>query len=227
MVQKLSQSVFLCYNEEENVRITYETVKRVVAPLRKYTFKFLFTDNGGTDKTRAIITALAKKDKKVQGVFLSRNFGIEASFAALVDHAEGDAMIMLFCDLQDPAELIPEFIKKWEQGNNMVVAKYTNTEDDMVTLMLRRAFYFVFRRISSIDVPVNASGVGLIDRKSIDVLKSLPERYRFFRGLRAWIGFKSAFVLSPQEARARREFIQLHHAHSAPSGACTAFPISF
>ena len=183
-----------CFNEEQNVVVIYRRIKRVLSNIRKYSFSFLFVDNGSTDKTREKITQLARSDKKVHGVFLSRNFGPEASAAALIDHVQGDAIITLPCDLQDPPELIPDFLRKWEQGNNIVVGAYKKTEDDLITAFLRKTFYSFFKKLSNIDIPVNASGSGLLDKKSILAMKSLPEKYRFFRGLRAWIGYKSDFV---------------------------------
>lgn len=183
-----------CFNEEQNVIPTYHKIIRVISALPKYSFSFLFIDNGSTDQTRKKILELSRSDKHVSAVLLSRNFGPEASAAALIDFTRSDALIALPCDLQDPPELIPLFIDKWRKGNNIVVGVYKKTEDDVLTALLRNTFYNFFKRISNIDIPVNASGAGLLDRKSIHAMKSLPEKYRFFRGLRAWIGFKSTYV---------------------------------
>lgn len=183
-----------CYNEEQNVIATYNRIKKILLKLHGYSFSFLFVDNGSTDNTREKINILTRTDKRVRGVFLSRNFGPEASAAALIDHVRGDAIITLPCDLQDPPELIPNFLKKWKQGNTIVVGAYKKTEDDVLTAFLRKTFYSFFKKLSNIDIPVNASGAGLLDKKAIVAMKALPEKYRFFRGLRAWIGFKSAFV---------------------------------
>ncbi len=183
-----------CYNEEENVEITYTKIRQILRTIPSYTFRFLFVNNGSTDETKKKILSLVRKDKSVSGIFLSRNFGFEASIAALLNYATGDAVVILPCDLQDPPELIPKFIKKWEDGNNIVAGKYRNTEDDIFTAFLRRTFYFIFKKISDLDIPVNASEVALLDRKALEALRSLPEKFRFFRGLRVWIGFKVAFV---------------------------------
>ncbi|MFH1899661.1 MAG: glycosyltransferase family 2 protein [Patescibacteria group bacterium] len=192
-----------CYNEEKNIKNTYEKINKIIKKIHNYNFHFLFVDNGSTDATKKEILLLTKKHKNIQGIFLSRDFGPEASASALMDYAQGDAIIALPCDLQDPPQLIPEFIKKWEDGYNMVVGVYTNTEDDFFTSFLRKAFYSIFKKISNIDVPVFASGVGLLDRKSLEALKILPEKYRFFRGLRAWIGFKVAYVKYKRVKRQR------------------------
>lgn len=183
-----------CFNEEQNVVVVHKRIKKVLVNIHNYTFSFLFIDNGSTDNTKTKILQLARLDPSIHAVFLSRNFGPEASAAALIDYMKGDAIIALPCDLQDPPELIPDFLRKWEKGNNIVVGAYKKTEDDLITAFLRKTFYSFFKTLSNIDIPVNASGAGLLDKKSVLAMRSLPEKYRFFRGLRAWIGFKSDFV---------------------------------
>jgi len=176
-----------CFNEEKNIIKTYQKILKMVSDNNKYFFKFIIVDNGSTDNTKALIRNLAMTNKNVLGIFLSRDFGPEASVQALIDHASGDAFIGIPADLQDPPKLIPKFIKKWEQGNNIVIGIYTNSVDDFFTFFLRKAFYRLFKKISNIVVPINASGVGLLDKKALNALRMLPEKYRFFRGLRSWI----------------------------------------
>ena len=183
-----------CFNEEENVLRAYRVTKEIVKKLKKWEFDFLFVDNGSNDKTREKIKILVKKDKKARAVFLSRNFGPEASGMAVMDYTKAATLIIVHCDLQDPPQLIPKFIKKWQEGYDIVSGQYTKTEDSMMMALLRRAFYRLFKAISNIDVPINVTAFGLYDKKAIEALKSLPEKYRFGRGLTAWIGFKRAFV---------------------------------
>lgn len=190
-----------CYNEQENVYHTFEKIRKVIKDIYNYNFLFLFIDNGSTDATKKEIISITKKHNNVQGIFLSRNFGPEASASALMDHAQGDAIMAFPCDLQDPPDLIHKFIKSWENGNNIVIGMYTNTEDDLITSFLRKTFYSILKAISNIDIPINASGVGLLDRKALEALKLLPEKYRFFRGLRAWIGFKVDRVFYERQKR--------------------------
>lgn len=192
-----------CFNEEDNIDNTYREIKGQVSRLKKYSFTYLFVDNGSTDNTRKKLLALSRGEKKVKVVFLSRNFGPEASAAALFDFASGDATITLPCDLQDPASLIPRFLAKWEKGWDVVIGVYNKTEDDFFTSKIRKVFYTFFKAVSNIDIPVNASGVGLMDRKAVLALKSLPEKYRFFRGLRAWIGFKTTKIVYERKSRKR------------------------
>ena|SRR3989344_363650 len=202
MIKKKLISIGIpCFNEEKNVVQIYIALKKITHRLTKYSFEYIFVDNGSADKTAENIKKLAQKDSSLVGVFLSRNFGPEASLQAILDHVSGDAFIGIPCDFEDPPELIPEFIKKWEQGNNIVAGVYTKSEDDIFTSLLRKAFYGIFKRISNIDIPVNASGVGLLDKKSLQALNSLPEKYRFYRGLRAWIGFKTAYIKYTRKKR--------------------------
>lgn len=190
-----------CYNEEQNILFVYNSLFKIRNKVSSYDFEFIFVDNGSTDKTRELINKLAMKDKKVRGIFLSRNFGPEGSSKAAFDHVRGDAVIGLAADLQDPPGLIPAFIKKWEEGYDIILGSYTKLEDNIVMTFFRSAFYKIFKSISNIEVPINVTGFGLIDRKVINCLNSLPERYRFSRGLLMWVGFKKIYI--PYERRKR------------------------
>lgn len=194
-----------CFNEEKNVLEMYEETKKVVDKIKKYKFNFLFVDNGSLDKTREKISALVKKDKNVRGVFLSRNFGPEASGQAVYDFCENDsdALITLPCDLQDPPSLIPKFIEQWENNYDLVFAQYKKTEDSHFMTFCRKSFYSLFKKISNIDVPINVSGFGLFDKKVVKAIKSLPEKFRFGRGLSIWVGFKRTFVNYERKGRQR------------------------
>lgn len=185
-----------CFNEEENVFEMYKETKKIIDKINNYNFDFLFVDNGSTDKTRDKINYLIKKDKSVKGVFLSRNFGNEASGLALIDFVSenASAFIMLPCDLQDPPELIPKLIKQWECKYDIVLAQYNKLKDSPFMTFMRKSFYLLFKKISNIDVPINVSGFGLMDKKVVRAIKSLPEKFRFGRGLSIWVGFKRTYV---------------------------------
>lgn len=198
-----------CFNEEENVVWAYKTIKEIVDKDKKYDYEFLFVDNGSSDKTRLLIEKIAKKDRRVKGVFLSRNFGPEASGQALTDYSTGDAVIFLPCDLQDPPELMPKLIKRWNDGYDIVLGQYTKTEDSRFMTLMRKSFYGLFKKISNIDVPTNVTGFGLVSRNVIEALKSLPEKYRFNRGLMMWVGFKRFFI--PYQKRVRKNGISSYH----------------
>jgi len=190
-----------CFNEEKNVIPAYQALKKVTDKIKKYHFEFIFVDNGSSDATREKIKKIASKDKQVVGIFLSRNFGPESSNTACLNYATGDAFIGIPCDLQDPPELVPKFIKKWEKGYDIIVGIYRKNEGDYLIRFFRKTFYQIFKLISNINVPVNATGFGLIDKKVLKALNSLPEKYRFFRGLRTWVGFKSTQIEYDRQQR--------------------------
>lgn len=194
-----------CFNEEKNVLEMYEETKKIIDKIKNYKFNFLFVDNGSLDKTREKINILVNKDKSVKGVFLSRNFGPEASGQAVYDFCEdeSDALITLPCDLQDPPSLIPRFIEQWENKHDLVFAQYKKTQDSRFMTFCRKSFYSLFKKISNIDVPVNVSGFGLFDKKVVKAIKSLPEKFRFGRGLSIWVGFKKTFITYERVERKR------------------------
>jgi glycosyltransferase involved in cell wall biosynthesis len=194
MKNKLISIAISCYNEELNVTGAYTALNKVARAIRRYNFEYIFVDNGSLDATRQEIQKLVKKDAKVRGIFLSRNFGVEASTQAGFDYAEGDAVIWYPCDLQEPAELIPKFIKKWEEGFDSVMGVYTKMQDTWLMTFLRKSFYRIMKSISNIDIPTNSIGCGLYSRKVVDAMKRLPETYRFSRGIRAWVGFSTSYV---------------------------------
>lgn len=192
-----------CYNEEENVPLIYKRIKEIVKKFNSYQINYLFVDNCSIDRTREEIKKLVKKDKNVKGIFLSRNFGVEASAYAILNYSSVnvDALIIIACDFQDPPELIPQLIKKWEEGYDIVLGKYKKVKDYLFMVFMRKAFYRLFKEISNIEVPTNVTGYGLIDKKIIKALILLPEKYRFNRGLMMWVGFKKIFI--PYERQQR------------------------
>lgn len=192
-----------CFNEELNVIPAYQELKRISATNKKYNYEFIFVDNKSTDKTKEQIKKIAIKDKNVIGVFLSRNFGPEASQQAALDHTHGDAFIMYESDMQDPPDIIPEFIEKWEDGFDLVLGIRNKIDDNFLMTFIRRFYYKIFRAISNVEVPINAGSFSLIDKKVMNAIRSLPEKYRFFRGLRSWVGFKTAYIMYERLKRER------------------------
>lgn len=202
IIKKKISIVIPCHNEELNIENTYRELKKVTKTIKNYHYEYIFVDNGSCDKTREEIRKIAKKDKEVIGIFLPRNFGIEASGQAGCYYVTGDAIVIISCDLQDPPSLIPKFLKKWEEGNLIVFGTYTKTVDIWFISLMRKLFYKIFKIISNIEVPINTSGFGLLDKKVVEVIKSLPEKYRFMRGLIVWTGFRTAYI--PYERQKRK-----------------------
>jgi len=183
-----------CFNEEKNIAYAYREIESVIRKIRGYTFEYLFVDNGSTDTTRKEIIRVQKKDKRIRALFFSRNFGPEASIQAGFDHARGEAAILCSCDLQEPAELIPRYIKKWEEGYDTVIGVYTKLIDPVWMRFFRKAFYRMMKNISDINIPTNSSGYGLYSRRVLESMKQLPEKNRFARGIQSWVGFRTAYI---------------------------------
>jgi len=192
--KKIISVVIPTYNEELNIDNAYFKVKEVFQKLPDYDYEIVFADNCSTDSSQKLIRKIAKKDKKVTAVFLSRNFGGEYSSLAGMKVTTGSATTVLDCDLQDPPELIIDFIKQWEKGNEVVIGYRRHIEEKLLIKPLRIIFYKLFKLISNIDIPLNAGTFSLVDRRVMEIINNLPERNRFFRGLRAWAGFKVAKV---------------------------------
>lgn len=183
-----------CYNEEDNIAKTYSIIKEILSDNKKYKYEYIFVDNGSEDKTGDLIRKIANKDNNVKGIFLSKNFGPEASGKAAFDYAIGDAVVAIGCDLQDPPELINKFIKEWEKGFDVVMGVYMKNEDSLIMKIIKNSFYNFFNLISKTQIPPNATGFGLYDKKIVTALKALPEKYRFERGLLSWVGYKKTFI---------------------------------
>lgn len=192
-----------CYNEEDNVEAMYDAIKQVFAELPQYTYEHLFIDNASKDRTDAILRDLALKDKNVKVIINARNFGhIRSPYHALLQ-AQGDAVIGLACDFQDPPALIPEFLKKWEEGYKMVLGVKESADESFLLYAIRRAYYRFIARLSDVELVVNATGFGLYDHKVIEVLRQIDDPYPYFRGLIADIGFEKFKIPYRQPLRRR------------------------
>lgn len=177
-------------NEEAVVDVFLERVRAVVDPL-PYDFEFLFVDDGSTDGTLKRLTELNRVDPRVRAVSLSRNFGKEMALAAAFHEARGDAVVPMDADLQDPPELLPAFLKHWEEGYDSVVGvradRHTDTRFKRGSASL---FYKWFNRVSRYHMVDNAGDFRLLDRKCVDALNALSERVRFTKAMYAWVGFR-------------------------------------
>ena len=206
-MKKTISVVIPCYNEEQNINKAYTAVKKIFSK-SKYEYEIIFVDNSSTDQSPNLIRKIAKKDKKVTTVLLSRNFGGEYSSLAGMIMCTGQATVVLDCDLQDPPELILEFAKQWEKGFDVVVGYRKDIEDRILMRLFRRFFYKIMKMVANIDIPLNAGTYSLVDRKVMNVINNLPEKNRFFRGLRAWAGFKAGKV---EYIRRERKFGKSHN----------------
>jgi glycosyltransferase involved in cell wall biosynthesis len=196
--------VTACYNEEENVEELYLQVKKVMnEKVSQYQYEHIFIDNSSEDDTVKILKRLALKDKNVKIIVNSRNFGHIKSPTHALFQATGDAVISVVADLQDPPELIPEFIKKWEEGNEIVLAVKKDSEEPGMMFKVREFYYELLSKLSEVRIFKNSTGFGLFDRKVMDALKSMDDPYPFFRGMLAEAGYNVAFVPYNQPVRVR------------------------
>jgi len=201
--EKLISVVSGCYNEEENVRECYERVKKVFQEIGRYRYEHIFIDNASQDGTVAILRQIAAQDKNVKVIVNARNFGhIRSGYHAML-HARGDAVISLVSDLQDPPELIKEFIKKWEEGFLVVIAVKADSAESPLFFVIRKAYYELVSRLAETELNKNATGFGLYDRRFVDILMEIGDPYPYFRGLVSEIGFPLVKIPYHQPVRKR------------------------
>jgi len=199
---KLISIVTPCYNEEENIDELYQRIASVMATL-PYDYEHICIDNCSTDSTVKKIKELAAQDKRLKLIVNARNFGhIKSPYYALLQ-SSGDACILIASDLQDPPEMIAEFVKQWEAGFKTVLAVKPESEEHSVMFFLRKTYYRLITRISEVPLVQNATGAGLFDRAVIEILRSIQDPYPYFRGLLCEIGFPIATVPFKQPRRQR------------------------
>ncbi len=182
------------YNEAENIPIFFTTLMKVLLPLAdKYDWEIIFVDDGSRDSSVAELRKLT--DSRVRIVEFSRNFGKEAALSAGLNQARGASAIMIDADLQHPVELIPEFLKKWEAGAEVVVGiRKTNRRAGVVKRVGSCVFYKIMRRISAVEIKPNETDFRLVDREVIDAFNRLTETGRMTRALINWLGFKRDYI---------------------------------
>jgi len=200
--RRLISIVTPCYNEEENIDELFQRIAAVMASLH-YDYEHIYIDNASTDNTVKKIKNIAARDKRVKLIVNARNFGhIRSPYYGLLQ-SSGDACIVIASDLQDPPEMIPEFIKKWEEGFKTVLSVKPESEESLVMFFLRKVYYRFITRISEVPLVKNATGAGLFDRVVIDILRNINDPYPYFRGLLSEIGFPIATVPFKQPRRRR------------------------
>lgn len=190
-----------CYNEEENIQGIYEAVKKEFEALPKYTYEHIFIDNASTDNTVTILKSIAKNDPNVKVIVNTRNFGhIRSPFYGLLQ-AKGDAIISIVADFQDPVDMIPQFLQKWEEGFKVVVGVKISAAGNPLIAKMRRLCYHFFSKLTDVKQIKNFTGFGLYDKQVIQILKTFNDPYPYFRGLIAEIGFDVAEIPYHQPQR--------------------------
>jgi len=188
------------FNEQENLA---ELHRRLDAVLRSLDvpYEILLVDDGSRDETPGLIAALASRDRHVAALHLSRNFGHQAAVSAGIDHARGQAVVVMDGDLQDPPEALPHFVQTWREGFEVVYGVRQRRKEGLLKRLGYFGFYRILGAISDLDIPLDSGDFCLMDRRVVDVLKHLPERMRFVRGLRSFAGFRQTGLVYDRAAR--------------------------
>ncbi len=189
------------FNEAASVEILIERLRTVLEPL-PLDWRVLFVDDGSTDGTAAALEGLRAADPRLGWLRLSRNFGKEVAMTAGLDRAEGDAVIIIDADLQDPPELIPQLIERWRDGYDVVYAQRTaRAGERWLKRATAAAFYRLINRVSDTPIPPDTGDYRLLSRRAVDALGGLRERHRFMKGLYSWVGFRQVAVPYRREPR--------------------------
>jgi glycosyltransferase involved in cell wall biosynthesis len=186
-------AVIACYRDAPAVLIMHE---RLVATFGSINadYEIIFVNDGSPDNARDVLAELAARDPNVVVINHARAFGSQSAFTSGMRIATGDAVVLLDGDLQDPPEVILEFVEKWREGYDVVYGIRVQREAPRHMQLFYKSFYRVFKRMAYVDVPVDAGDFGLVDRRVVDAMNALPETHRLMRGLRAWVGFKQIGV---------------------------------
>lgn len=189
------------YNEEAVVPELLIRVMRVIDALQGGPHEVVFVDDGSTDATRQLLAEAATRDSRINVVGLSRNFGHQAAVCAALDHAAGPVVILMDGDLQDEPEIIPEFVRQYEAGYDVVFARRSSREEGLLLRLAYRAFYRLIRALSDVPLPLDSGDFALLGPRVVDAIRRLPERERYLRGLRAWVGFTQIGIDVSRRAR--------------------------
>lgn len=179
------------YNEEEVAQECYNRLEEVLNKLNNYENEIIFINDGSKDKTLEILTELANRNENVKIVSFSRNFGHQAAVTAGLKYVTGDVILIIDADLQDPPELLPEMLKLWEEGNEVIYGERKTREgESRFKLFTAKMFYNTLNALSDVEIPKNTGDFRLVDRKVVDTINSLPEHNKFLRGLFSWVGYR-------------------------------------
>ncbi|MFO0320840.1 MAG: NAD-dependent epimerase/dehydratase family protein [Bacteroidota bacterium] len=189
---KLS-AVIACYKDAQAMPIMHQRLTDVFKKIN-VDYEIIFVNDCSPDNTVDVLNELVEKDEHVIGIEHSRNFGSQAAFLSGMEISSGDGVILLDGDLQDPPELIEDFYKKWQEGNDVVYGRRVEREGNKMLVRFYKLFYRLFRNVSYVPIPLDAGDFSLMDRKVVNELVKLPETDQFMRGLRAWVGFKQTGV---------------------------------
>jgi dolichol-phosphate mannosyltransferase len=201
MNQPIYSLIIPIYNEEENITEMYRRLHHVMEQLDG-DVELILIDDGSRDRSLNMIRELHHRDKRLHYLSLARNFGHQIAVTAGLNFVQGKCIIVMDADLQDPPELILTMIDKWHQGYQVVYAqRVSRQQEGWLKRFTAYLFYRLLRRLAKVDIPVDTGDFCLMDRQVVDILNSMPERNRYIRGLRAWVGFSQTSVLFERKPR--------------------------
>lgn len=175
------------YQEEDMVRECYKRMTEVLSNLESYEYELIFINDGSKDKTLSILEDISREDHNIKVISFARNFGHQSAVVAGLKYITGDCAVIIDADLQDPPELIPEMIKIWENGSEIVYGKRKKRKGESAfKLFTARIFYKILNTLSDVEIPKNTGDFRLVDRRVVDTLNSMPEHNKFLRGLWSW-----------------------------------------
>ena len=189
-IKKLS-IIIPMYYEEKVVNECYKRLKEMVEKLKGYDYELIFVNDGSKDNTLNLLEEIAKNNNKVKIISFSRNFGHQAAVTAGLKYVTGDAIVIIDADLQDPPELIPEMLKLWEQGYEVIYGKRKSRKGESAfKLLTAKMFYNTLDALSDVEIPKDTGDFRLVDRKVVNTINEMPEHNKFLRGLFSWVGYK-------------------------------------
>ena len=179
------------YYEEKVAEECYNRLTNVLKNIKDYEYEIIVINDGSKDKTLEILEKLAQNDENLKVISFTRNFGHQAAVTAGLKHVTGDAIVIIDADMQDPPELIPEMLKLWEDGNEIIYGKRKTREGETAfKLLTAKMFYNTLNALSDVEIPKDTGDFRLVDRKVVDTINLLPEHNKFLRGLFSWVGYK-------------------------------------
>ncbi|CAN5306372.1 glycosyltransferase family 2 protein [soil metagenome] len=193
--KKLLSVVVPCYNEEAVIEETHQRLIEVLRRLDDLEYELIYVDDGSRDRTAAVLEQLHAADESVRVLRFSRNFGHQMAVTAGVEHAMGDAVVLIDADLQDPPEVILRMVERWREGYHVAYGVRTDRDGETAfKLATAKGFYRVMNRLSETSIPLDTGDFRLMDRKVVQALQAMPERDRFVRGMVSWVGFRQVAV---------------------------------
>jgi glycosyltransferase involved in cell wall biosynthesis len=210
------------FNEEAVLPELLDRLRRVLDGIPGGPHEVVFVDDGSTDGTLPLLEAAVARDPRVRVIVLSRNFGHQAALGAAMDHATGDVLVMMDADLQDEPEVIPQFLAHHAAGAQVVYARRVDRKEGVLLRLAYRLFYRSLSAVSATRLPLDSGDFALLDRSVVEAIKGLPERQRYLRGLRAWVGFKQVGVDVERQRRSagRAKYTTLRLLKLALDGLC-------